>query len=515
MRITTAAQAAQRDANAIAAGTESWALMYAAGNAAAAFVLNLVRPFEFRVISVIAGPGNNGGDAYVVAAELLKAGETVVLGSSGDPRTDDAKRAKALYEQTRVIHDAAPDMMATTETYQFFCVDGLLGTGQQGALRVPERELAERISAAQDHGMVVIALDVPTGLNATTGEIAEGAVRAHHTLAFGTMKRAHVLQREQCGAVTVLDIGLEHHADLDDGAWVAGDEQLLSARVPRIAWNAYKGTRGKLALVGGCSGMAGAVVLAANAALHSGVGMLHVHVHPDSQFALQTAVPQALAHNWRDGSEYTALAIGPGLGRNAESVQVLDDALHRLSPDAAVLLDADALTIIGTDTNRLRALSFHRWVLCTPHVGELARLLGTDVADTMEGRVAQATQLAKQSGATILLKGTPTVIVSPNGDAPVVVARGNAALATGGSGDMLTGIVGTLLAQGANATDAAAIGAWVHGRAAEIAVERAGNVRGVTLQEVMNAMSAAWADLVAEKARGPVVGQLPAVPGHN
>ncbi|MBC8087768.1 MAG: NAD(P)H-hydrate dehydratase [Phycisphaerae bacterium] len=515
MRITTAAQAAQRDANAVGAGIDSWSLMLAAGNAAAAFVLDLVRPFEFRVVSVIAGPGNNGGDAYVVAAALLNAGETVVLAASGEPCTDDAKRAKARYEQARVIHGPAPDVMATSETYQFFCVDGLLGTGQHGALRASERQYAEGISASQLHGTVVIALDVPTGLNATTGEIAEGAVRADHTLAFGTLKRAHVLQRAQCGSITVLDIGLGEHADLDDGAWILADVTMLAPRVPHLAWNVHKGTRGKLSLFGGASGMAGAIALASNAALRSGVGMLHGHVQAESLTALQIAAPQALAHDWHDSSPHDAVAIGPGLGRSVESRQVLDEVLSRVMPDIALLLDADALTLIGTDTNRLRALSILRWVVCTPHVGELARLLGVEVADSLEGRIVQAAGFAKQSGTTVLLKGAPTVIVGSHGETPLIVARGNAALATGGSGDMLTGIIGTLLAQGAKPLDAAAVGAWVHGRAAEIAVQRAGSIRGVTLTDVLHAMPAAWADLAGPRASSNVVGELPAMPSSH
>ena len=547
MRIATAAQAAQRDTNAIAAGIDSWALMYAAGKAVADCLLTSNhRPGHS--ISIFAGAGNNGGDAYVVAAMLRRMGCDVLLLEAGEPRTPDAKRARALYQEAlaqpllRTGPAAYPDSrgddvdgrlsgvlgaspgaftpLSGTGSNQDaplstpIVVDGLLGTGQHGALRDPERRYAALINDLAQRGAFVIALDVPTGVNATTGEVAEGAVRAHHTLAFGTMKRAHVLQREQCGAVTVLDIGLAQHADADDGAWIAGDEQRLRTRVPPIVWNAYKGTRGSLALVGGSSGMAGAIVLASHAALHAGIGMLHAHVHPDSRLALQTAVPQAVVHDWHSRADIRALAIGPGLGRSTESKQVLDETLLRVAPNTAVLLDADALTLIANDTTRLHALSRHRSVVCTGHGGEVARLLGTDVAKSLDGRVAQTIQLAQQSGATILLKGSPTVVIGPHDNTPVVVARGNAALATGGSGDLLTGIIGALLAQGANTMDAAAIGAWVHGRAAELAVERAASIRGVTLFHVLAAMPAAWADLLTPREAGPVLGALPTVRGQ-
>lgn len=520
MQITTAAQSAQRDTDAIASGIDSFTLMHAAGQAAAQFVAELATRVAASVISVLAGTGNNGGDAYVVAAELLHNDFSVVLYATGEPRTKDAKRARDLYQKARDAAGPAVDLMATNDDVRFILVDGLLGTGQQGELREAEREVTERIARFRAFGGVVVALDIPTGVNATTGDVAEGAVQADYTLAFGTMKRGHVLQRHHCGQITVLDIGLGEFAETDDGAWELADADDLASVVPEIAWNAHKGTRGRIAMVGGDKGMAGAVVLASQAALHSGAGLVHAHVHEASTQALQISVPQAITHRWSHAGAHDslaamhAIAIGPGFGRSGESSQLMRSLTATL-PNVPLVLDADALTLLGADTDQLRAICELRDVVCTPHVGEFARLLGKPAGETLEERIAQAHQLADEIGATVLLKGTPNIVVTANDETTVVVPRGTAVLATGGSGDMLTGIICTLLAQGANGADAAAIGAYVHGRAAEIATERAGTVRGVTLYDVMSAFAAAWTEFSpahrSSTERGSVLATLPAL----
>lgn len=531
MRITTSAEAAQRDADAIAAGIESWALMHAAGSAAAQFVAQIAIDTPAPVIVVFAGTGNNGGDAYVVAAELLNNHFHVVIVEAGTPRTPDARRARDLFRsvssrrasetkadvqaelQAELQADVHADAQAERETHDvpFIVVDGLLGTGQRGPLREREQKLCDRIQRFRQDGARVVALDVPTGVNATTGEIVEGAVRAHHTLAFGTMKRAHVLQREQCGEVLVLDIGLGEFADGDDDAWTLADRVAVADAVPPIKWNAYKGTRGRLAIVGGHQGMSGAVTLASQAALRSGIGLLHVLVQDVSVLPLQISVTQAIAHGWGNPATremlagMNAIAIGPGFGRGEDSRAQLRALLSDI-PAVPLVIDADALTLIGDDSKQLASLTAGRTVVCTPHVGEFARLQGRPVAANFADRVAQAQEFASRTGVVLLLKGTPTVVASPValletmdasmlGVSPLLVARGTPVLATGGSGDMLTGIVGTLLAQGVPGPAAAASAAWVHGRAAEIATQIAGSVRGVTLEHVLAAMTQSWHEL--------------------
>lgn len=519
VRVTTAAQASSRDQSAIGAGTPSFDLMVRAGSAAAALILRDYAAHLSYGVAVLAGHGNNGGDAYIVAAQLARAGVAVRVHAAAPPRTPDATQAAAL---------AQPHLMMGAPTgRERVVIDGLLGTGHSGPLREAMRAECEQLSAARDRGAVVIALDVPSGLDASTGAVADGSVAADCTVSFGTLKRGLLLQRAHAGRIVVVDIGLAAHAEhphgQDDGAWRWADAPDAHRRTPRIAWNAHKGVRGRVGLAGGDTGMAGAVVLAARAALGAGAGLVHAIVDEPSVAAVQALVPEALAHRWptlpaprRAGMptpstsmptpsdfnaepRYDALGIGPGLGRGRGSAQVMQRLLdlHRGIPvvlDAdALWLAADAASAIGTDS----ASMVRHWtrdathVVCTPHPGEMARLLGGPLPSTWDGRVEQLAHFAARAGVTMLLKGTPTLIATPDAQPPHVVPHGTAILATGGSGDCLTGIIATLLAQGANARDAAIVGATVHGRAAELATQSVG-VRGGTLEDVLAHLPAAW-----------------------
>ncbi|MGV3707430.1 MAG: NAD(P)H-hydrate dehydratase [Gemmatimonas sp.] len=519
MQITTAAQAAERDADAIASGIDSFSLMTAAGVAAAQHIVGLANQHMISEICVWAGTGNNGGDAYVVATALLKMQRfKLTLWDSGEPKTADAARAKALYLEA--IEDTPPqtDGPGWGHNWQqedpgVLFVDGLLGTGQRGPLRGRERELATRFNQTRAENWRVVALDVPTGLNATTGEIVEHAVRADYTLAFGTAKRAHILQREFCGEVRILDIGLGAAANKSDGAWTLVDEKFVADRIPRTPVSAHKGTRARIGILGGAKGMAGAVTLASEAALRSGAGLVHAFVAEESVLPLQIAVPQALAHA-RDALDLEtvlrpmdALVIGPGFGRDDASARLLDGLVECLTSRLTavpLLLDADALTLLASKPELFRSLASNRSVVCTPHPGEFARLLGAPVASALDARIDQARTFADSSRCIVLLKGTPTVVVAPDTASVLVVPRGTPVLATGGSGDMLSGIIGTLLAQGLPGDMAGAAGALIHGLTAEFAT-RDFIWRGMLLSDVMQSMPAVWKHLTA----------LRTVPGTN
>jgi NAD(P)H-hydrate epimerase len=536
LRVTTAAEAAARDQAAIAAGTASFALMLQAGTTAAAAIL---RDFATRLshgVAVFAGGGNNGGDAYIVAAQLSRAGVVVRVHTAAPPRTPDAVRA---------LHLASPALVHGAPTgHERVVVDGLLGTGHRGALREPVLAACTRVSLARDGGATVVALDVPSGLDATTGEIAEGSPAAHATLTFGTIKRGLLLSRAHAGRIVLLDIGLglgrDGDADPEDGAWQWRGAQDLARWLPPIAWNAHKGRRGRVAVVGGHEGMAGAVILATRAALAAGAGLAHAMVDAPSVAAVQLTVPQALAERWpeRAGSRRAdslpsgravgsavgaavgaaavgddaehdtlrrcdALAVGPGLGRGARSSQLLERIVtdHR---DRPMVLDADALWLVaevaatlGTDAaSLLRHWTRHsRSVVCTPHEGEFARLIGTPVPVDWDARVGALREFAVRGGVTVLLKGTPTLVATPDGGPITVVPHGTSLLATGGSGDVLSGLIVALLGQGLAPLEATVCGATVHGRAAELATARLGGIRGGTLEDVFAALPSAWRQL--------------------
>jgi ADP-dependent NAD(P)H-hydrate dehydratase / NAD(P)H-hydrate epimerase len=510
LRVTTAAEAAARDQAAIAAGTASFELMLHAGTTAAAAIL---REHEGRLshgVALFAGGGNNGGDAYIVAAQLARAGVAVRLHAAAAPRTPDAVRAMQL---------AAPALVhGAPSGHERVVVDGLLGTGHQGPLREPVLAACTRVAYARDGGATVIALDVPSGLDATTGEVAHGSPAADTTLCFGTIKRGLLLSRAHAGRIVLLDIGLADAADRDDEAWHLPHADDVMRRLPPMAWNAHKGRRGRVAIVGGHEGMAGAVILSARAALAAGAGVAHAIVDAASVAAVQLTVPQALAERWplqdpaplaEKGADETALhrcdalAIGPGLGRGARSSQLLEHMLN-VYRDRPLVLDADALWLIaevahalGTDAAVLmRHWTRHsRAVVCTPHDGEFARLLGTAVPSAWDARADTLQQFAVRSGVTVLLKGTPTMIATPDGRPVTVAPYGTPLLATGGSGDVLSGLIVALLGQGLSPIDAAVCGATVHGRAAELATAQLGGVRGGTLEAVFDALPSAWRGL--------------------
>lgn len=502
VRVVTAAQAAARDRAAIDGGTPSRRLMQRAGTAAAA---EIIRRYVHRLADgavVLAGPGNNGGDAWVVAAALAAAGVRVRVLEPLPARTEDACAERAVAAPLVEALPWSPDVGMDGAA---LLVDGLLGTGARGE---PHGEIAQAMSltaAARAEGATVVALDLPSGLDADAqhGSSAHGAV-ADLTLTFGTVKRGQLVARERCGEIVVLDIGLGPHAGMDDGAPLLVDGTWVHARVPSIAADSHKGTRKRLVVVGGAQGMAGAALLAGRAALRSGIGMLKLLVAPRSLPVVQGAEPLALASEWPETEAALAhevvqwadaVVLGPGLGNTAQSRELVERVLRAWR--GPVLLDADALNVFAGDVDALRTLLEDRPALLTPHPAECARLLGADVSHVVSNRFTIGTELAKMTGATVLLKGVPSVVSDGRG-AIAVSASGNPVLAAAGSGDVLCGIAGTLLAQTADAVVAGAAGAWVHGSAAERSLQPAvvgeapHAVRGTTLDDVLYALRDAW-----------------------
>lgn len=506
VRVVTAREAAARDAAAIAAGTPSRALMQRAG-AGAAEVIALTFPDRLSAgIAVFAGAGNNGGDAWVVARLLAERGVAVTVCEVGESRTPDARaeREQALPVVTR----------GEPTGTEAIVVDGVLGTGARGE---PTGEVALavlRINALRQAGAAVVALDVPSGLDVGTGA-AGIAVQADLTVTFGAVKRGHLVSRGRCGEIVVVDIGLGALAELDDGAPRLVDAAWVADHVPPIPADAHKGTRRRLVIAGGAAGMAGATALAAHGALRSGVGMVRLLVAPVSLAAVQASVVEATAATWpmsdADLQEQVAhyahtVLAGPGLGRGDASRDFLERLLGCWS--GPIVLDADALTLFAERVQELAVLLAGRPALLTPHVNELARLLGVSSGDILAERFEASRALARTLGAVVLLKGVPTIITAPNGER-LVSAAGTPVLAAAGSGDVLGGIAATLLAQSGDPFASAASAAWVHGRAAEIA-NAARPIRGVTLDDMLAALPEAW-QLGALRLEPPVLARLPRV----
>lgn len=514
VRVSTAAAARALDAAAIATGIPSRALMRAAGLAAASEITHRFAHRLSRGVAVFAGPGNNGGDAYVVAGALAAAGVRVTLHVVEPARTPDAQGEFAAAD---AWHLGAP------HGGEEVIVDGVLGVGSRGAPTGAVADAIADINARRARGAAVVALDVPSGLDADTGAAPGACVQADLTLTFGTLKRGLLVARGRAGAIVVLDIGLGR----TDGHAHRGDEvamhaaalpalaegRAVQALLPPMPADAHKGTRGKLLVVGGAPGMAGAIILAARAALAAGTGMVMVAAHPAVLPLVTAALPQALTAPWPDDDDAArallawadALVIGPGLGATGTRERVARLLTWGAHP---VVLDADALNAFAGDAPALGALIGARPALVTPHPAEAARLLGADTADVVATRFEAGAGLARTLGAAVLLKGVPTVVTDPAGGV-AIVARGTPALATGGSGDLLAGIAGAMLMHATHAADAGTAAAWLHGRAAEVAAQGRAP-RGVSLDEVLVALPSLWEERPAPP-RAPVLVELPAV----
>jgi ADP-dependent NAD(P)H-hydrate dehydratase / NAD(P)H-hydrate epimerase len=502
-RVTTAAEAAALDARAIEAGTPARVLMQRAGEAAAAEMERAYPEAHESTVNVFVGPGNNGGDGWVVARTLAGRGARVFVLEAGEARSEESKGERAL-ALPMVTQGESPNAM--------FVVDALLGVGSKGAPRGDIAECIARIAAARARGARVVSLDVPSGIDADTGD-ATGAVRADLTISFGTLKRGLAIARGNTGRTLVCDIGLgEGSADdamprLVDAGWVR-------AHLPRIGADAHKGTRRKLAILGGQLGMAGAPMLAARAAMRSGIGMVRVITARENMPIVQAAVPEALAHAWPESAGEVesvitgwadGLVIGPGLGASYGSRALVERVLREYG--GPVVLDADALNVFAGEPEQLGELIGDRPALLTPHPMELARLLGVHISDVLARRFAIGVELAQRTRAVVLVKGVPTVVCDAAGRR-LVSCAGTPVLASAGSGDLLSGIAGTLLTQIGDAHIAGACAAWAHGRAAELAGR--GEVRGVMLADVELALREVWNEPLPVLAP-PVLADLPAI----
>ncbi len=513
VHVVTSSESAARDASAIAAGTPSRALMQRAGAAAASEIALRYREQLASGVLVLAGPGNNGGDGWVIARALGAVGVRVRVVEPVEAKTDDARAERTLALEQ-------PGVTASTEPLdggEALVVDALLGTGATGAPRGAIASVIGGLESIRSRGATIVAVDVPSGMDASTGVSSGCFVHAHLTLTFGTAKRGHLVNRGACGDIVVLDIGLGAHSTPGDGAPQLVDEAWVGAHVPAIDPSAHKGTRKKVAIIGGANGMAGAAILAARSALRSGAGMVKLIVAPTSLSRVQEAEPYALAASWplddagavRDIASWAdVVIIGPGLGRTTESEDVLRRVLHAFT--GPTLLDADAITLFEGRRPELAHLLAGRQALLTPHPAEFARLSGDSVDHVLATRFEAARSVSSKLGAAVLLKGVPTVITAPDGRR-LVSASGTPALATAGSGDVLSGIAGTLLGQSDDPLVAGAVAAWVHGRAAErVSFNEPSVVRGIVLDDIVNELRRVWT-FDTRPSRYPVLAELPNV----
>lgn len=482
------------------------ALMQRAGQAAAHAALELlpVATHEASVL-VLAGPGNNGGDAFEAGAHLAHAGARVTIvhlaprGTTAPERMQALERARASPAQ---FADLTTQDIATTAWH--LVIDGLFGIGLQ---RPATGAAAALIDCVNTLLCPILALDVPSGLDADTGVVVgpDGrAVRATRTLTFiGDKPGLHTGDgRDHCGTITVTALDIE--PDLFPPATVQLNcVSLFGAYATARRANTNKGTYGNVAVLGGAPGMAGAPVLAGRAALHAGAGRVYL-CFAGAPLALDGAQPELMCRTAQEVDYADSITVaGPGLGTGAEAARLL---MRAVAAEQPLVIDADALNLVATDAPLRAALAARpAATIATPHPLEAARLLGTTAGDVQRDRLAAASTLAQRLNAIVVLKGSGSVIAAPDGRL-ALNPTGNPALATAGTGDVLAGLAGALLAQGWPGWEAALAAVWLHGTAADDLVAAGLGPIGLTAGELVPAIRVALNRLVAQQApaRPPV-----------
>lgn len=465
----TAEQVGELDRLAIESGIPGIALMKRAGRAA--FDLLLERFPEPESICVYCGGGNNAGDGYVVAGLAAQRRIKVRIIEVGKPEKlrGEAAQAREFAQQESVPMTAFSDAEAPTEGV---LVDAMLGTGLHGEVR---GLFVDAIAQVNNSGLPVLAIDVPSGLDSDTGAILGTAVRAGVTITFIGLKRGLLTGSapRQVGELVFADLGVPS----DIYSQVTAEQELLERvqlmnALPRRERDAHKGAFGHVMVIGGDTGFGGAAIIAAEAAARTGAGLVSLATRPEHMPAALVRCPEVMVCGVTSGQELEpwlerpdVLIVGPGLGRSSWGEQMLQQAVNSGLP---MVLDADALNLIaeGRVVSRQQR---DNWLL-TPHPGEAARLLDCSVKEIQDDRFAVVARLQQTFGGAVVLKGAGSLVAAPEQLIGLVNA-GNPGMASGGMGDLLSGILGGLLAQGLSPAEAARLGACLHAEAADLAVE--------------------------------------------
>ncbi len=475
-------------------GVPAQTLIDRAGYGMAAFVrhiLNTKKPHE-RSVLCVAGTGNNGGDAFSAAAYLHEAGVSVSVLLCGDQGKIKGSALKCLNELEQAgieveQMDSPSDWTDPENDYIFsmfsVIVDGLLGTGFNGQVREPVVSAINFINKMARRA-IVVSLDVPSGINSDTGTTDGTVVCADFTLAAGYPKRSFLApgMASYVGSVRIVDLGLPVHLleSVSDTRCVIVDGNIQEV-LRRRAQDSHKGTFGHLLVVAGARGFSGAAAMAALSALRTGAGLVSVITPESVSVQVASAVPQAMVHpvkENRNGSmsysgfkswktrlnDFDAVLAGPGLTNSSDTYDIIKSIID--VSEIPVLLDADGLNALDGKTDLLGRAKGP--LVVTPHPGEMARLTGRSIVEVQADRQRFAGELADKTGAVVVLKGAGTVVAAK--DRPVSLCLcGNPGMATAGSGDVLSGVISSLLAQGQDPFDSARAGVQLHGLAGDLA----------------------------------------------
>jgi ADP-dependent NAD(P)H-hydrate dehydratase / NAD(P)H-hydrate epimerase len=455
------------------------ALMQRAAAGVAAVSAQLIgRVYGSRVVLLV-GSGDNGGDALFAGARLARRGAAVDALLLSPDRAHPAGLA-ALRSAGGTVIDRAHAAFERAD----LVMDGIVGIGGRGGLRSTAAEIAQALQAART---TVVAVDVPSGVDASTGQADGTAIQAHVTVTFGTYKPGLLVDpgASYAGVVELVDIGLGGFLDAPDAQSLQATD--VARMLPMPTGESDKYRRGVLGVLAGSDAYPGAAVLSVGGALHSGAGMVRFVSTPRVVDLVRSRWPEVVAAvgSAGDTGRVQAWTVGPGIGTDESGERRLDDVLDS---DAPALVDADGLTILAKRGKLDRAAP----VVLTPHAGEAARLLAPEwsAADVEARRIEAARRCAERYGATVLLKGSTTVVAGDGGGPVLVNPTGTPWLATAGSGDVLSGLGGALLAASLEPRDAAGAAAFLHGLAARLAL--AERVGPITAADLVTWLPAAW-----------------------
>jgi ADP-dependent NAD(P)H-hydrate dehydratase / NAD(P)H-hydrate epimerase len=494
--LLTPEQMSEADSATIDSGTPAHVLMDRAGRAVAREVIRTVGGRYGTNVVVVCGKGNNGGDGFVAARVLAREGCKVLCTDAGTPY----EASGAALHHLEVLRRSGIELRpfdASLLDEADVVVDAIFGTGFRGEA---EGATAKTIDAINSCGAIVISVDIPSGVNGETGAVDGIAVNADRTVAIAAEKLGSALApgAANAGAVTVVDVGIK----VPDGDVNVVEARDVALRLPHRSAAGHKRSNGSVAVLAGSTGMSGAALLCSRAAMRTGAGYVTLGSTVEVIEAANIALPEVLKRALWDGNGMSAvalerfgdvleradaLALGPGLRDRPAQRTLVEAGLGSL--DLPVVLDADGLNVLNEDVSPLR--NRQRPTVITPHPGELSRLTGLPVGDIQRDRLGSARRAAVDLSCIVLLKGFRTVVAAPNGEA-VVTATGGPELATAGTGDVLSGILATFLAQGLEPFDAAWVAAHVHGLAGSVAGQAAGG-RGVVATDVAEAIPDALA----------------------
>ena len=523
MKVATAAEMRQIDQNTIEGiGIPGIVLMETAGSA-------IVRAIQqhyptCKRIGIFAGKGNNGGDGIVIARQLAHTGYDVhlFLVSPPDSFTGEARINLQIAKNlklpiTEILTDAALGIEKSVSLNHIasceLLVDAIFGTGLRGEVRDP---IATIINGINNLSIPVLSVDLPSGLDADTGNLLSTCVQADRTITIGLPKRGLLVHpgAELTGKLEVVDIGFP--------------EQVIDAQNIKVHWTtaaqaaqwvpprpsaSHKGTYGRVFIVAGSTGMTGAAALASEAALRAGAGLVTLaipkHLNPILEGLLPEVMTLPLPETDAGSLAVSAtstilefaertksvLAIGPGLSQNPETVTFVHQLVrenHDQELGLRMVIDADGLNALAQDRQIISLLD--KETVLTPHPGEMARLANAPIPTLEADRISTAQQFANEHGVTLVFKGAPTVTGAPNGNV-WINSTGNPGMATGGMGDLLTGIIAGFMAQGVPSENAAALGVYIHGLAGDITSERLGT-HGLIASDVLKAVPESISSLI-------------------